>query len=46
MSRGSVYILIGLLAAAVVVIGYLYYEESQEGVDIRIDESGVSIDGN
>jgi hypothetical protein len=46
LSRNAIYFLIGLLAAAVVVVGYMYYQESQEGVDIRIDESGVSIDGN
>jgi hypothetical protein len=35
-------IIIGLLAVAVVVFGYLYYEHSRHG--ISIDAPGVKID--
>jgi type IV secretory pathway TrbF-like protein len=44
MSRPFVYILLGALVICVVVAGYLYYQESQSGIDIEIDGNGVSID--
>jgi hypothetical protein len=34
-----------VLAVCVVWAGYLYYQESQTGIDIRINEDGVTIDG-
>jgi len=46
MSRGALYFVIGLLAAGLVVGGYLYYQESRSGIDIEIGEHGVKIDGN
>ena len=46
MSRNGLYLVIGLLAAVVVVVGYLYYQESRSGIDIKIGEHGVSIEGN
>ena len=46
MSRNVLYLVIGLLAAGVVVVGYLYYQESQSGIDIEIGEHGVTIEGN
>jgi hypothetical protein len=46
MSRNVLYLVIGLLAAGVVVVGYLYYQESQSGINIEIGEQGVSIEGN
>jgi hypothetical protein len=46
MSRNVLYLVIGLLAAGVVVVGYLYYQESRSGVDIEIGEQGVTIEGN
>ncbi|MGM0585826.1 MAG: hypothetical protein ACQEUZ_14375 [Pseudomonadota bacterium] len=46
MSRNTLYLLIGLLIAAVLVVGYFYYQESQSGVEIDIGEGGVKIDGN
>jgi ABC-type branched-subunit amino acid transport system permease subunit len=45
MSRSSLYLVIIVLAVGAAVAGYLYYQESQTGVDIRIDSGGVSIDG-
>lgn len=46
MSRNTLYLLIGLLAAGVIVVGYLYYEEtrSQSGIEIEIDEHGITIE--
>jgi hypothetical protein len=46
MNRNVLYLVIGLLAAGVVVVGYLYYKESQSGIDIEIGEHGVTIEGN
>jgi RsiW-degrading membrane proteinase PrsW (M82 family) len=46
MSRNSLYLIIGVLAVAVIVLGvYIYREESKpSGVELRIDESGISIE--
>lgn len=46
MSRSMLYLVIGLLAAGVLVVGYLYYQESRSGIEIKIGEHGVTIDGN
>ena len=46
MNRNLLYLVIGLLAAGVIVIGYLYYQESQSGVEIRIGDQGISINGD
>ena len=46
MSRNTLYLLIGLLAAGILVVGYLYYQESQSGIDIAIGEQGITIEGN
>ncbi|MFZ3035053.1 MAG: hypothetical protein WA138_13700 [Parvibaculum sp.] len=46
MNRNTLYLIIGALAAAVIVVGYFYYQESQSGVSIQIGDHGVKIDGN
>lgn len=46
MNRNTLYLLIGLLGFGLMVVGYLYYQESQTGVEIRIGDQGISIDGN
>lgn len=46
MSRNALYFVIGLLVAGVLVVGYLYYQESRSGIDIKIGEDGITIDGN
>lgn len=46
MSRSMLYLLVGLLAAGILVVGYLYYQESQSGIDIEIGEQGITIEGN
>lgn len=45
MHRNFLLILIGVLAVVAVVAGYLYYQERQSGIDIEINENGISIDG-
>jgi hypothetical protein len=46
MNRNVLYLVIGLLAIAVAVVGYLLYQERQSGIRIDIGESGVTIEGN
>jgi hypothetical protein len=46
MSRNALYFLVGLLALALVVAGYLYYQESKGGIDIQIGNDGIKIEGN
>ena len=46
MSRNALYLVIILLVAGLAVAGYLYYQESQSGIDIEIGEQGVKIEGN
>jgi hypothetical protein len=46
MSRNTLLILIGVLAACLIGAGYLYYQERQSGIDIEINEDGVTIEGN
>lgn len=46
MNRNGLYLLIGVLAIAIAVLGYYFYQEQQKtsGIDINVGESGVSID--
>lgn len=46
MPRNTLYLLIGLLVVGLAVLGYLYYQESQSGVEIRIGDQGISIQGD
>jgi hypothetical protein len=46
MSRNFLFVLIGVLAVCAVGAGYLYYQERQSGIDIKIDEHGLTIEGN
>ncbi len=46
MSRTALYLVVGLLAAGIIVIGYLYYEESRAptGIEIEIGRDGIKIE--
>jgi hypothetical protein len=48
MRQNQLYLLIGALLVAVIALGiYVWREESKpDGVELRIDESGVSIEQN
>ena len=48
MRQNQLYLIIGALLVAVVALGiYVYREESKpEGVELRIDDSGISIEQN
>jgi RsiW-degrading membrane proteinase PrsW (M82 family) len=46
MNRNRLYLIIGALAIATVVLSYLYYQERQKttGIEINVDKSGISIE--
>ncbi|MBU1337266.1 MAG: hypothetical protein KJ944_15445 [Alphaproteobacteria bacterium] len=48
MSRNGLYAVIAILLVAIVGFGIYSYQQQQArpGVEVRIDEQGVSIDGN
>ena len=48
MNRNSLYLIVGVLAVAVVVLGiYVIQEESKpDGVEIRLDKNGISVEEN
>ena len=48
MRQNTLYLIIGALAVAVIVLGiYVWREESKpSGVELRIDESGISVEEN
>lgn len=48
MQQNRLYLVIGILIALVVVLGiYVWRQESQpSGVEIRLDESGISVEQN
>ncbi len=45
MNRNSLVILVVALAIVAAGAGYMYYQERQSGIDIRIDDKGITIDG-
>ncbi|MFC3705176.1 hypothetical protein ACFOOL_10455 [Devosia honganensis] len=48
MSRNGLYAVIAILVVAVVVFGIYTYQQQQQrpGIEVRVDEQGISIDGN
>lgn len=48
MKQNNLYLIIGALVVAVIALGiYAYREESKpKGVELRIDESGISVQEN
>jgi hypothetical protein len=48
MNRNGLYAVIAILLIAVVGFGIYAYqqEQSRPGIEVRVDENGVSIDGN
>jgi hypothetical protein len=48
MSRNSLYLVLAVLAVIVVLFGiyYVYQEQQQPQLEIRLDDQGLSIDGN
>lgn len=46
MNRNALLLVIGVLAVGLMAAGYLYYQERQSGIDVKIDEHGITIEGN
>lgn len=48
MTRTSLYGVIAILVIALVVFGIYTYQQQQArpGIEVRVDEQGISIDGN
>ncbi|MBZ0259875.1 MAG: hypothetical protein K8F90_04675 [Hyphomicrobiales bacterium] len=48
MSRNLLYAITAVFGVAVVVLGYMVYEDRKkpDGVEIKIDDNGISIQGN
>lgn len=48
MTRSSLYLVLALLAAAVVgLAGYVVYQQNQQpSLEIKVDGNGIKIDGN
>jgi len=48
MKRNTLYLIIGALVVVVIALGiYVYRQESKpSGVELRIDESGISVQEN
>ena len=45
--QNSLYLIIGALVAIVIGLGiYLWQEEQSSGVEIKINESGISVEGD
>ena len=46
MNRNTLYLMIGVLSVGILVVGYLYYQESRTGIDIKIGDQGITIQEN
>lgn len=46
MDRRLLIILVVGLAIGVAALGYLYYQETQSGFEIQINDQGISVDGD
>lgn len=46
MRRNLLLVLVGVLVICLIGAGYLFYQERQSGIEIEINEDGVSIEGN
>jgi len=47
MNRNGLYALIAILLVAVIGFAiYTYQQQTRPGLEVRVDEQGISIDGN
>lgn len=46
MNRNTLYLVVGVLAVAAVVLGYQLYQERQKttGIEINVGKSGITIE--
>ena len=48
MNRNLLYLICGVFGVAVVILGYMVYQDRQkpDGVEIKINDNGISIQKN
>jgi hypothetical protein len=47
MSRNGLYAVIAILLVAIIGFAiYTYQQQTRPGIEVRVDEQGISIDGN
>ncbi|WP_375450287.1 hypothetical protein [uncultured Devosia sp.] len=47
MNRNGLYLVIAVLVIAIAAFAiYTYQQQNRPGVEVRVDEQGISIDGN
>ena len=47
MNRNGLYVVIAILLIAIVGFGiYTYQEQNRPGIELRVDDGGISVDGN
>ena len=47
MSRNGLYTVIAILLVAIIGFAiYTYQQQTRPGIEVRVDEQGISIDGN
>jgi hypothetical protein len=46
MNRNFLLMVVGVLTVCAIGAYYLYYQERQSGIDIEINEHGMTIEGN
>lgn len=47
MNRNGLYAVIAILLIAIVGFGiYTYQQQTRPGIEVRVDDQGISIDGN
>lgn len=47
MNRNGLYLVIAILLVAVVGFGvYTYQQQTRPGVEVKVDDKGISINGN
>ena len=47
MTRNSLYLLIGALLVVAIGLGvYIYNEQNKPRLEIRVDQNGLTVDGN
>jgi uncharacterized protein HemY len=47
MNRNGLYLVIAVLLVAVVGFGiYTYQQQNRPGINVRVDEQGISVNGN
>lgn len=46
MNRNVLYVVVGVLAVAVLVLGYQFYQERQKpsGIQIQVGDGGISVE--